>query len=733
MKQKMFSLFMLLMLVAATSFAQETGIYNLTEAGTLKDIPNISTVTHLTLTGFIDARDTKFMRDNMPNLTEVDLSDVTVIAYMGTEGSASRGGEWRSHSANEMPAYSFGDGYSGKSILTSVKLPTGITAIGQFSFCDCSGLTNISFPAGITSIGTSAFAGCSSLAGNLDFPAGLISIDNNAFSHCSGLTGNLVLPDGLTSLGGWVFQNCSGLTGNLDLPVGLTSIGSSTFQNCNGLTGVSFSMGITSIGWNAFNGCSGLMGSLVLPTSVVAIGNYAFQGCGGLTDICFSTDLIAIGSNSFGSCGGLRSITNFSLTPPSISRDVFAEVSIGNISLTVPSSVVVPYQSAPVWKDFKSIAGGGVLLSTKANNRTLGGITGTSAGLYPAHTAVSLTATPAEGYNFLGWTNKDTDLEISTTLTFSLAQDAVIVANFGNFGSYNLAEAGTLKNIPNITTISRLTLTGIIDTRDVKFMRDNMPALTEVDLSGVTIAAYTGFEGTRNGYYGPYPANEMPAYSFYIEASLSAKTNLVKVKLPAGLTSIADFAFYECIGLAGSLELPAGITTIGEYAFTGCSALRGRLSLPKGLTSIGNNAFQDCNGLYPIVNRSSAPQAINRYTFANVLIENIDLYVPEASVETYKAANVWKDFRTVTAYQPATSIDVPTPTNAIRIYPDPETGSFRMEGITQPTQITVTDINGRTIIRKIIAENESIAMNRWPQGIYLVNVNGKTMKITKRF
>jgi hypothetical protein len=76
---------------------------------------------------------------------------------------------------------------------------------------------------------------------------------------------------------------------------------------------------------------------------------------------------------------------------------------------------------------------------------------------------------------------------------------------------------------------------------------------------------------------------------------------------------------------------------------------------------------------------------------------------------------------------------MPSTATALRIYPDPATGSFRIDGLTTPTQVSVTDISGRIVFEKIISGDESIAAGHWPQGVYLVRVNGKTVKIIKSF
>ncbi|MDR1974476.1 MAG: leucine-rich repeat domain-containing protein [Bacteroidales bacterium] len=151
--------------------------------------------------------------------------------------------------------------------------------------------------------------------------------------------------------------------------------------------------------------------------------------------------------------------------------------------------------------------------------------------------------------------------------------------------------------VPNYATITDLTVTGNIDARDVKFMRDSMTVLARLDLSGATIVAYSGSGGTYPYIYETYSANEMPRYSFCNPSNWQGKTSLVSVQLPADLTSIGDNAFSSCIGLSGSLTFPAGLTSIGDYTFLSCYGLSGSLTFPAGLTSIGGSAFKDCTGL----------------------------------------------------------------------------------------------------------------------------------------
>ena len=61
------------------------------------------------------------------------------------------------------------------------------------------------------------------------------------------------------------------------------------------------------------------------------------------------------------------------------------------------------------------------------------------------------------------------------------------------------------------------------------------------------------------------------------------------------VTSIGDWAFYECSGLT-SVTIGNSVTEIGEFAFDGCTSLTS-VTIPNSMTSIGDCAFRDCKSL----------------------------------------------------------------------------------------------------------------------------------------
>ena len=80
-------------------------------------------------------------------------------------------------------------------------------------------------------------------------------------------------------------------------------------------------------------------------------------------------------------------------------------------------------------------------------------------------------------------------------------------------------------------------------------------------------------------------------------SAFTACWKLISITIPDSVTSIGDFAFYAC-GLT-SITIPNGVTSIGTYAFSYCSSLTS-ITIPDGVTSIGYGAFSDCNSLKTI-------------------------------------------------------------------------------------------------------------------------------------
>ena len=170
--------------------------------------------------------------------------------------------------------------------LTFIDIPSSIESIGYDAFKYCSVITSVDIKDIEAWCGIKFSSPCSNplyYAHNifmngkkikdLTIPDGVTSIGNYAFCSCSGLT-SIIIPNSVTSIGENAFSSCSGLT-SLDIPNSVTSIGSSAFSGCSGLTSVTIPNSVTSIGGYAFSGCSGL-NSVIIGSSVKSIGGYLF-------------------------------------------------------------------------------------------------------------------------------------------------------------------------------------------------------------------------------------------------------------------------------------------------------------------------------------------------------------------------------------------------------------------------------------------------------------------------
>jgi hypothetical protein len=150
--------------------------------------------------------------------------------------------------------------------------------------------------------------------------------------------------------------------------------------------------------------------------------------------------------------------------------------------------------------------------------------------------------------------------------------------------------------------------------------------------------------------------------------AFSSCSGLISIEIPSGVTTIGDYAFYYCTSLT-SITMPNSVTTIGFTTFRNCKSLTRlnsdvdgvaniptsitsiaqnlffdcgsltSINIPASVTSIGNNAFANCYSLTSVTCNATTPPTLGSTTFSST--NNCLIYVPAASVDTYKAANNW--------------------------------------------------------------------------------------------
>ena len=121
---------------------------------------------------------------------------------------------------------------------------------------------------------------------------------------------------------------------------------------------------------------------------------------------------------------------------------------------------------------------------------------------------------------------------------------------------------------------------------------------------------------------------------------------LATIELPNSLESIGVYAFAKCSGLT-SVTIPNSVTSIEDYAFYYCTALAS-VTLGEGVEYIWSCAFSGCKGMTSITCKAVNPPTCFYLAFEEV-DKFIPVYVPAASVEDYKNAEGWGDFKYIFA------------------------------------------------------------------------------------
>lgn len=127
-------------------------------------------------------------------------------------------------------------------------------------------------------------------------------------------------------------------------------------------------------------------------------------------------------------------------------------------------------------------------------------------------------------------------------------------------------------------------------------------------------------------------------------------TNYSHISIPENIEVIHDNTFSYCKFLQDTLTIPSSVARIEEYAFAHCEKLNA-LILPTGLEEIKSGAFEDCRFLSYIQCLKSEPPVLAGDGFNGVEKNECALVVPEGSVDAYRHADGWKEFKRISAYQ----------------------------------------------------------------------------------
>lgn len=320
---------------------------------------------------------------------------------------------------------------------------------------------------------------------------------------------------------------------------------------------------------------------IIIPESVKSIGQCAFYGCSSLKVITIPSAVANIGSGAFSGCNSLTNI----IIPKgvkNIENNTFIDCS-SLTSVSIPEGVISIGDSAFSGCSLASV----VIPSTMR-----------SIGEYAFYNCSNLTS-----------------IEIPNGVT--------------SIGGWAFARSSNLASV--------IMPEGVTNVEDYTFYRCS--SLNNIDIpKGVVSIDDSAFKECSSLTSVIIPESVMSiGVSAFQECS-----SITNVIIPEGVTSIGVNAFAGCSCLE-RVKIPDGVKSIGAYAFYSCRKLQ-EISLPDSIEEIGNQAFNECANLKSVYCERISPPSIGQYVFSNNASGRI-IYVPESSVEAYKSATNWSNYK----------------------------------------------------------------------------------------
>ena len=447
------------------------------------------------------------------------------------------------------------------------------------TFQDCSALIEVVNTSQLKTV-SYAFYNCSSLK-SVDLSS-CETLGGSSFGGCSQLE-NVVLK-ACKRIEVNVFSNGNSTCQNLKSVGDIShceSIGEYAFSNCSSLTSVDLSSCKT-IGNYSFSGCSALesIGSVKLLTNIP---EYAFNGCSNLQNIDLS-NCTSIGSSAFNGCSKIKHLNLNKCAY--ISSNAFSNCGLENIDLSATKTI-------------EGYAFSGCSCLTKVTGLKL--VKLLPAGIfYGCHKLSSI------------------DLSTIESLGAScMSGTAIERVELPNLKSWDY---GVFEDCKKLTSVTFPVTIDNIPTRAFW----NCENLSTIDLSHCSIIG---------------------GGALYNCTSLT-DIKLFNVKQTEWTTSYENYqsckvgSFMNCNNLT-SVDL-GSIQKLGDRAFYGCTSLK-KITLPSTITNLGWECF---DGATIVTSMATVPPVIDKSedeTSSIPMGEFVLVNVPEASLDSYKSANYWKD------------------------------------------------------------------------------------------
>lgn len=565
-----------------------------------------------------------------------------------------------------------------------------VTNIGDDAFAGCTGVTSLTIPSSVTSIGFRAFKGCTGLT-SLTIPnsISIIGLYEEAFYNCTNLTviiAQSIFPIGL---GLDVFGNVD-KTISVYVPEGSVASYEAADQwkdfNVKEITSLTFEVAdiiyaVTSSNTVEVGKNPNFIGNANIPHEVTKYGitfavtnisDWAFTNCSVIESLTIPNSITNIGEYGFAFCVNLTSISlGDSIT--SLGFRAFQGCSSLS-SVTIPNSVTEISEGL-----FLQCSG---LISitipnsiTKINDESIALCTNLSSITIPN----SVTYIGGDAFNGCSSLSYIT-VEASTPP--QLSYDVFFDVD---------------KTIPLFVPIESIDLYETADQwKDFDIQGQSLTTFTILGITYRVTSLNTVYVDQNPGVSGELNIPNQVSYN----------------NINYSVSSISDSAFFNCTGLI-SVTLPNSITNIGNKAFSGCTGLTSFTSEAITPPALGTNVFEGINNNGPQIESDATENSI-------------PLYVPQESVDLYKAADQWKDFYV----QQIVITDVFEITKKIfNIYPNPANSIINVSSINKNIEGEFQLFNslGNLVLTKSFINTDQLSINFLIPGVYIYqfNQNGK--------
>lgn len=198
----------------------------------------------------------------------------------------------------------------------ALRINESIDSIAPQAFYGCNGLTSLRLPSALSALGQNPFVFCENLQE--------IAVDRNNATLAS-RDGVLLSRDEQT-----IVSYPNARDGAYTLPQTVSSIDHGPFL------------------------CSTALSALTIPESCTTIGNWAFLGCSGLRSVSLPTTLTTLGEEAFAGCGSLQTVICGGDAP--LSATAFDDDTYEHAMLCVPRGSLADYKAADGWSRFVNYA-----------------------------------------------------------------------------------------------------------------------------------------------------------------------------------------------------------------------------------------------------------------------------------------------------------------------------------------------------------------------------------------